>query len=357
MNILLTGAAGYLGSVLVPKLLLRGHHVTGVDIGYFGLGHLRNLRPSIEVVRADLRRVVTDRAFCWTLLDGRDCIIHLAAISNDPSAESHPQLTDEVNFRTTVALATAARERGIRFLFSSSCSVYGEADGELTEDAAVNPLTCYAASKVNSEQALFEMAMRDWQPVVLRNGTLFGYSPRMRFDLVVNIFALYSTLRNEIQVFGDGLQWRPFLAVQDCARAFIHFAEARDLDHLCYNIAHENLRVVDVAAIIKRINPTLAITHPTVQDPDRRDYRVATARMRDAGFHPQVTVAAGAEGIAEAIVCGLVPDPESIFYQNAKWLREFTQLRDSDHLRIVDFIEDFSSIRAQMISYNTSALR
>jgi nucleoside-diphosphate-sugar epimerase len=102
------------------------------------------------------------------------------------------------------ALAKAARERGIGFLFSSSCSVYGEADGGLTEDGAVNPLTCYAASKVDSERALFEMASRDWRPVVLRYGTLFGYSPRMRFDLVVNIFALYSTLRNEIQVFGDG---------------------------------------------------------------------------------------------------------------------------------------------------------
>jgi nucleoside-diphosphate-sugar epimerase len=349
MNVLVTGAAGYLGSVLVPKLLLRGHHVRGADIGYFGLGHLRNLRPPIEVVRADLRRVITDRAFCWQLLDGRDCIIHLAAISNDPSAEAHPQLTDEVNFRTTAALATAARERGIRFLFSSSCSVYGEADGDLTEDAAVNPLTCYASSKVNSEQALFEMATRDWRPVVLRNGTLFGYSPRMRFDLVVNIFALYSTLRNGIQVFGDGSQWRPFLAVQDCARAFIHFAEASELDYLCYNIAHENLRVVDVAAIIKRINPALAITHLTVQDPDRRNYRVSTARMRDVGFQPQVTVAAGAEGIAEAIVCGLVPDPESIFYQNAKWLRELTSVKDRDHLQIMDLIENASSMRHRAV--------
>lgn len=350
MKVLVTGAAGYLDSVLVPKLLLRGHHVRGVDIGYFGLGHLRYLRPPVEVVRADLRRVVTDRAFSRQLLDDRDCIIHLAAISNDPSAEAHPELTDEVNFRTTVALATAARERGTRFLFSSSCSVYGEADGDLTEDAAVNPLTCYAVSKVHSEQALFEMATPHWRPVVLRNGTLFGYSPRMRFDLVVNIFALYSTLRHEIQIFGDGSQWRPFLSVQDCARAFTHFAEASELDYLCYNIAHENLRVVDVAAILKRINPTLAVTHLTVQDSDRRDYRVSTARMRDAGFHPQLTVAAGAEGIAEAIVCGVVPDPESIFYQNAKWLRELTSVKDRDHLQIMDLIENARSMQHRIVT-------
>src|SRR5436190_13996311 len=196
MNILVTGGAGYLGSVLVPKLLLRGHNVRVVDIGYFGLGHLRNLRPPVEVIRADLRRVVVDREFREQLLSDRDCVIHLAAISNDPSAEAHPELTDEVNSRTTVALAKSCKEAGIRFLFSSSCSVYGEANGDLAEDSAVNPLTCYAVSKVESERALFDMATQEWRPVVLRNGTLFGYSPRVRFDLVVNIFALYSTLRN-----------------------------------------------------------------------------------------------------------------------------------------------------------------
>jgi nucleoside-diphosphate-sugar epimerase len=349
MNILVTGGAGYLGSVLVPKMLLRGHNVRVVDIGYFGLGHLRNLRPSVEVIRADLRRAVVDRDFREQLLSDRDCVIHLAAISNDPSAEAHPDLTDEVNFRTTFALAKSCKEAGIRFLFSSSCSVYGEADGDLSEDSAVNPLTCYAASKVNSERALLDMATWEWRPVVLRNGTLFGYSPRMRFDLVVNIFALYSTLRNEIQVFGDGLQWRPFLSVQDCASAFIHFAEARDLDHLCYNVAHENLRVVDVAMIFRQINPCLKIVRQAIEDPDRRDYKVCAARMLEAGFRPQLGVAIGAQGIAEAIVCGLVPDPESIFYQNAKWLRELTNVRDRDHLQIIDLIENASSMRHRAV--------
>jgi nucleoside-diphosphate-sugar epimerase len=357
MNILITGGAGYLGSALVPKLLLRGHNVGVVDIGYFGLGHLRNLRPPVEVIRADLRRVIADREFRETLLCGRDCVIHLAAISNDPSAEAHPHLTDEVNYRTTVALAKASKERGIRFLFSSSCSVYGEAHGDLPEDGAVNPLTCYALSKVRSEEALFDMATREWRPVVLRNGTLFGYSPRMRFDLVVNVFALYSTLHNEIQVFGDGSQWRPFLSVQDCARAFVHLAEATNLDHLCYNVAHENLRIVDVAAIIKRINPPLNIRHMAARDLDRRDYKVTAARLLGAGFRPQVGVEAGAEGVAEAIICGLIPDPESIFYQNAKWLQELTHIRESDHLRIVDFIEGFSSIRTLTLPYNVLAPR
>src|SRR5688500_5359792 len=123
MKILVTGGAGYLGSALVPKLLARGHRVRVVDIGYFGLGHLRGLQPSVDVVREDLRRLqqrdVRDR-----LLDDIDCILHLAAISNDPSAELHPDLTDDVNFTATAVLADLARARGIRFVFSSSCSVY-----------------------------------------------------------------------------------------------------------------------------------------------------------------------------------------------------------------------------------------
>lgn len=345
MKILVTGGAGYLGSVLIPKLLMRGHTVRVVDIGYFGLGHLRSMHPAVELIRDDLRRVMAEEEFRDRLLDGCESIIHLAAISNDPSAELHPQLTEEVNFHTTASLAEAAKKRGIRFVFSSSCSVYGEAEGLLTEEGVVNPLTVYAISKVKSEQALTAMASATWKPVILRNGTLFGYSPRMRFDLVVNIFALYSTVRNEIRVFGDGLQWRPFLSVQDCARAFVHFAEASQPRHICYNIAQENLRVVDVAAIFERLNPTVKVAYVPTEDPDLRDYRVSNQRMMEEGFTPRLSVEAGAEGIAEAIVCGLIPDPESIFYRNAKWLKELTHIGDRDHLQVVDLMESFSTMR------------
>jgi nucleoside-diphosphate-sugar epimerase len=269
-------------------------------------------------------------------------VIHLAAISNDPSADLNPRLTQEVNFEATVVLAEAARERGIHFIFSSSCSVYGDAEGDLTEDAALNPLTVYAVSKVQSEQALTALATADWRPVILRNGTLFGYSPRMRFDLVVNIFALYSTLQNEIRVFGDGLQWRPFLSVQDCARAFAFFAGKRDLRHIFYNIAHENLRVVDVADIFRRLNPRLKVTEVQTQDPDRRNYRVSARRMAEAGFTTRIDVLEGAEAIAEAIVSGAISDPESVFYRNAKWLKDLTTIGSMDHRQLVQLLESFS---------------
>src|SRR6266404_4980202 len=194
MRVLVTGGAGYLGSVLVPKLLARGHGVRVLDLGYFGLGHLRSLRPAVELIREDLRSVVSAPAAPRACLAGCDCVIHLAAVSNDPSAELNPELTDEVNFRATQALAEASRQCGARFVFSSSCSVYGGASEELDEEGPVTPLPTYAASKVKAEEVLRDMASPSWAPVILRNVTLLVYSPLMRFDLGVNIFNLYRVL-------------------------------------------------------------------------------------------------------------------------------------------------------------------
>lgn len=350
MNILVTGGAGYLGSVLIPKLLVRGHRVKVLDVGYFGIGHLRSLRPTVDLIRDDIARVGEDPRFCDELLDGVDAIIHLAAISNDPSAELNPELTEQVNLRGTLTLAEEARKRRIKFVFSSSCSVYGEAPGELTEDARLEPLTAYAISKVKAEATLCEMSDANWRPVSLRNGTLFGYSSRMRFDLVVNIFSLYSTLYNEVKVFGPGVQWRPYLHVGDCARAFVHFTENRDHQHMIYNIAHENLRVVDVAALFQAINPKLKVTHLEVPEPDRRDYRVSTTRMKEAGFQPKISVEIGALGMVEAIVTGLIPDPESIYYRNAKWLKELSELGNRNHRDILGLMETLSRAHVPTIS-------
>ena len=339
MKILVTGGAGYLGSVLVPKLLARGHQIRVVDMGYFGLGHMRSLRVPVELIREDVCRAASDSRIAAQWLDGCDAVIHLAAISNDPSAELNPDLTERVNVRATIALAEAARERGLRFVFSSSCSVYGEAEGEIDEDGVVNPLTTYAVTKVQAERALRDMAGDGWSPVILRNGTLFGYSPRMRFDLVINIFALYSTLYNEIKVFAGGEHWRPFLHVSDCARAFVFCTEQREVRHLCYNVAHENLRVVDVAEIFRTLNPNLRVVDLEGMEADRRDYRVSTCRLNNEGFVTRVNAGTGAESMMEAIISGLIPDPESIFYRNAKWLKELTHIGEKDHREVMGLIE------------------
>jgi hypothetical protein len=141
------------------------------------------------------------------------------------------------------------------------------------------------------------------------------------------------------------LQWRPFLSVQDCARAFVFFAEKKKLAHTFYNIAHQNLRVVDLAEIFCGLNPGLKVTHVATQDPDRRDYRVSVQRMEQEGFRPRIDVLSGAEEIAEAIVCGAIPDPESLFYRNAKWLKELTQIGSRDHRQLVDLMESFGALR------------
>src|SRR5437867_2244140 len=168
MNMLVTGGAGYLGSVLVPKLLVRGHRVRIVDLGYFGVGHLRSMRRDVELVREDIREFSDDPRKCSRVLNEIDCVIHLAAISNDPSAELDPALTNQVNFRATQALAEAAKARGIRFIFSSSCSVYGESLEEIDEDGQFRPCTAYAHSKVSADQFLAAIATSGWRPVVLR---------------------------------------------------------------------------------------------------------------------------------------------------------------------------------------------
>jgi nucleoside-diphosphate-sugar epimerase len=307
--------------------------------------HLRQLWSRVDLVRDDLRRLATDPDFAACLLDQQDCVIHLAAISNDPSAELNPELTREVNFRATHLLALAARERRIKFVFSSSCSVYGEASEEVDEDGALCPLSVYAVSKVEAERTLADLADSHWAPIILRNGTLFGFSSRMRFDLVANIFALHCALRNEINIFGEGQQWRPFLHVSDCARAFIHFAEQVQPRYQCYNIARQNLRVVDLAELYTRINPRLRIQHVDVAEPDNRDYSVSTARMVAAGFQTRIAPETGIEEMVDTIIGGLIPDPESIYHRNAKWLGELSQIGNLDAREVLQLVETLVEVR------------
>ena len=347
MRVLVTGGGGYLGAVLIPKLLARGHEVRVLDLGYFGLGHLSAIQPAVQIVRDDIRRATGSPDRLAGLLDGIDGVVHLAAISNDPSSELNPKLTVEVNLRATKALADACRERRLRFLFSSTCAVYGHADAALNEEGGVAPLTVYARSKVDAEAYLGAIADRDWRPVILRNGTLFGFSNRMRFDLVVNIFALSGALHGRIKVFGEGRQWRPHLHVADCARAFVFFLEHAAPRHLLYNVFHENLRVVDLAAIFSRLLPRLSVEHVAAAEPDERNYRVDKARLLAEGFETKTDVEAGAEALVDAIISGQIQDPESVFYRNAKWLKQLTDLDPEDHASMVTLLDTFARHRTR----------
>ncbi len=328
MNFLVTGGAGYLGSRIVPKLLVRGHRVRVLDLGPLSLGQLPH-KSEIDLLREDLRDVVSDDRRLKEILQDCDSVIHLAAVASDGAAERSPELAHELNVEATRVLAERAKAQGAGFVFSSSCAVYGSVKGAADEGHPVNPLSIYAETKARAESVLNELSDNSWSAITLRNGTLFGYSPRMRFDLVVNVFALHSTLKNEIKLFGGGHHWRPFLSVDDCARAFVHFAELRAPVHRCYNIAHQNLQVADLIDVFTKINPNLTVT-TTESESDERDYNVDTARAEGEGFSTRIDVRAGAEDLIHAIVTGLVPDPESSYSRLPKWSAEFQEQVSKD---------------------------
>lgn len=320
MRILVTGGAGYLGSVLVPKLLVRGHQVRVLDAGYFGTSHIL-ATGRVELIKDDIRKFDSDKAFRDAALDGCDGVIHLASLSNDPSAELDADLTHQVNYLATVAIGAAARERGLPFIFSSSCAVYGAADRVSAEGDGCNPLTAYAISKMRAEQDLTGMATDDWRPIILRCGTLFGASPRMRFDLVVNTFAQRSWERNQIEILGGGLQWRPYLHVADCARAMVFFIEKRRGDHLVYNVAHSNSRLVDVAECARAINPMLEVQYVGEPNVDRRNYRVTTTRLNAEGFNAVIDVMRGMEEVTDVLARGWIVRSTPKHF-TASWMKE-----------------------------------
>ena len=222
MKVLVTGHHGYLGSVTGPALVAAGHDVTGLDTLFYrgcDLGPVQDALPALEL---DVRDVTADD------LRGFDAVVHLAALSNDPLGDLDPELTHEINFRATVDLARAAREAGVsRFVFASSCSMYGASEDErVTEDAPLKPITAYAESKVRSEEALAELADDDFSPVFMRNATVHGVSPRLRIDIVLNNLVGWAFTTGAVRILSDGTPWRPVIHVADVADATVALLEA-----------------------------------------------------------------------------------------------------------------------------------
>ena len=218
-RILVTGGAGYIGAVLCEMLVERGYGVRVVDRLYWGEGPLARLKENVEIVRGDVRSMSDD------LLDDVHGVIHMAGLSNDPTAEYNPAANWEMNTVATRALAEACKRRGIqRLTFGSSCSIYdGLPAGQVYDETTdVRPRGAYATSKKAGEEALLQLTSDEFQPVILRQGTVYGYSPRMRFDLVVNTFVKDALLRGRLSLHGGGWMWRPLVDVTDVARAHIH---------------------------------------------------------------------------------------------------------------------------------------
>jgi len=280
MRILVTGADGYIGAVLGPKLLERGFDVVGLDCGFYRDGWLYNdPGPRPFTITKDVRRISRND------LEGFDAVVHLGELSNDPLAELSERTTYDINHRGSVALARACKAAGVpRFVYTSSCSVYGAADDglERSEDSKPNPQTAYARCKVLVERAVSALADTRFSPVFLRNATAFGASPRMRFDIVLNNLAGFAWTVKEIRMTSDGTPWRPLVHVEDICRAImLSLTAPREAIHnqiLNVGADDQNYRIREVATIVGSVFDGCAVTFGRPSG-DNRSYRTSFKKI------------------------------------------------------------------------------
>jgi nucleoside-diphosphate-sugar epimerase len=328
-NILVTGGGGYLGSVLVPLLLDKGHHVRVLDRFCFGEESLGSV--SVNERLTILREDILHHENLPDLFTGIDAVVHLASISNDPSCDLDPNLTIMTNFLASMSLARRAKMQGVKkFIFMSSCSVYGASnDLVATETAPTGPVTLYALIKLENERELAGLASEEFQVTILRLATLFGLSPRMRFDLAVNTMTRRALQRTSIQVHGQGSQYRPFVHVRDAAEGIIMCIETRRLMELCeiYNLGNNDLNynIYDLAMEIGAAIPGTAV-EIVGQGDDIRSYKVNSDKIGNAlGIFPYRTVQHAVDEITAEFGERKLADMDDDIYYN---VRVMTQERD-----------------------------
>ncbi|MEM3525891.1 MAG: SDR family oxidoreductase, partial [Candidatus Jordarchaeaceae archaeon] len=298
MKVLVTGGAGYIGSVLVELLLDSGYEVTCLDRLFFGRDTLKSVinHPKFRVIQDDIRW------FDPKILEGIDIVLDLAALSNDPTGELDSQKTLEINYKGRVRVAKLAKEKGVeRYILASSCSVYGFQDGLLNESSPTNPLTTYAKANLLAEQEILPLADDNFTALALRQATVYGLSPRMRFDLAINGMTLGFFKNGKIPILRDGNQWRPFVHVRDTSRAFILAMEApkEKVSGEVFNVGanDQNYQIFPLAKLVAE-SVGLPFEYEWYGSPDYRSYQVSFDKIREVlKFKPQYTPREGAREI------------------------------------------------------------
>jgi nucleoside-diphosphate-sugar epimerase len=308
-NIMVTGGAGYVGSVLVPKLLEAGHKVTVLDLYLYGDGLFEHLRknPDLREVKGDLR----DPVAVADALRGCNAVIHLACISNDPSFELDPTLGKSINYDAFRPLVQASKAAGVqRFIYASSSSVYGvKNEPEVTEDLICEPLTDYSKFKAMCETVLVEERVPGFVTCTVRPATVCGYGPRQRLDVVVNILTNHAVHNGRIRVLG-GTQKRPNLHIEDMAEAYLFLLQQPDekIDNKTYNIGFENHTLMQLSDIVKEVvgGKIEVVVEPTN---DLRSYHVSSEKIRrELGFKPKRSIENAVVDLVDAFRSGRLPN-------------------------------------------------
>jgi nucleoside-diphosphate-sugar epimerase len=321
--VLVIGGAGYIGCWLVRRLLDQGRRVRIMDNAVYGLEPIHDLlsHPSLEHLNGDSRNIQD----VVKAMRGISSVVHLAAIVGDPACEIDHKTTIEINYAATRMLVEIAKGYGVeRFLFASSCSVYGATDELMDEESAVEPISLYGKTKVSSEQALLKAADNNFHPVLMRFATVFGLSNRPRFDLVVNLLSAKASQDHVITIF-NGRQWRPFVHVKDLAEAMMLLLKAplRAVSRQVFNVGDNRLNhtLGDVAEVIQRVIPGTRVEH--VENSDRRNYRVRFDKIeREIGFRCRYSLEDGVREIKLAFDSGTIDNYRNIHFSNQVFLRE-----------------------------------
>ena len=321
-KVLVIGGAGYIGSALLPKLLAKGYHVRLLDLLIYGTEPIGEVidHPHLEIMQADFRQV--DKVV--EAMRNVDAVVHLGGIVGDPACALDEELTIEVNLMATRMIAEVAKGTNVsRFVFASTCSVYGANPATLDERSSLHPVSIYARSKIASERVLKSMAGPGFGPTSLRFGTIYGLSGRTRFDLVINLLTAQAVVEGRITIFG-GDQWRPFVHVDDAAEAVLRTLEAPLplVGNQIFNVGsdEQNYTIQQAGELIARLVPGAELVAEG-SDTDPRDYKVSFGKLaKTLGFAPRWTIEQGIKQVIDAIEAGHVKDYRDAKYSNVKFL-------------------------------------